>query len=99
MTLERVKDLCPDWKYGLNDECDWHDALSEYEQPFVRAGGRWWEIIEISHDDSHYFEKVTEENGEISFDAIYYNGGCHWVEILDAWLNEHPLTSDGDNSP
>lgn len=86
MTLSKVRTLCPNWAYPLEDERDWREALGEtYDDKYVQLNGKWYEVVDHRCDDEFHRVRVeVGEDGVISFDTFHYNGGAHWTEVVEA---------------
>jgi len=90
MTEEEAEKICNDrgiTKYGDT----WVETLGAETDDycFVKGFGLF-KILEFNKEGPYLaWFKTKTENGVINFDAYYYNGGCHWTELLEDWLKKN----------
>ena len=103
LTEHEVIDLAnteyPDFCYGgeggevgpVDTLADAIYALRETEE-YVVIGEDLYKIEEIEETDNLFFHETRinhNDGNSIDFTALYYNGGCHWTELLEEDLNSN----------
>jgi hypothetical protein len=65
----------------FEDEYDENDG---YTQTAMQIDGKWWEL-KVKDLDAYGFTDVTEHApGVLEVTALWYNGGAHITEVLEA---------------
>lgn len=68
---------------------DWFDA-DEDENHCVIADKLYKINLEVKGEEFYGMAEVTEnEDKSIYFDTVHYNGGAHWIEIVEDALKRN----------
>jgi len=85
ITEEEAKLKCMEQdieRYG--DDISWIDTLCDESESYCCIDGVGVCAIEkINRTDNLYGCTLKMNDNIIEFDAIYYNGGAHWTEVVE----------------
>lgn len=66
------------------------DAFEAYtENGYVRIHDEIYEVkweVQRGGLDSGFAKVFTKANGDIHFETYHYNGGAHWIEVVESKL-------------
>lgn len=89
---EQCKKILEECAYSkLNDYCDsWEEMLcDELYDEYVICNDKLYEILEKNSQDTDcdIFESYDNGDGTISYEVMYYNGGCGFAEAIEYALD------------
>ena len=63
-------------------------SMELYKKYYIRDNKVYSIELESFNDDYSFFEGDVNENGDINFHVMYYNGGCNLSEALDVVMEK-----------
>ena len=86
MTEEEAKAKCEEYDIRFYENT-YRETLACETDDYCYINGQFYEVLELKKINI-YGCKTREDNGIIEFDAIYYNGGAHWTEVVACALKK-----------
>lgn len=81
---EKLDDFYESYKEQVSDDYTW------YNENLAKVNDKWYTVeweVKRGEDVPDFAEASLNEDGSIDFHTYHYNGGAHWIEIVEGALD------------